>query len=271
VLATHGRGLWILDNLTSLQQLTPDVTAKDAHLFPIEPAKMIRYANTKAHAGDMVFRGANPPAGAVIDYYLKSGGTAIRLSVHDAAGRQIASLEPGRRRGVNRVVWPLRYPDLGRSTSRADDDEGGSGGRIEGPFVLPGTYTVRLSASGVAQEQTVEVADDPRIDVPRETRRQWTDTVLQLADLYRSTTTMAETSQGLERKSAAADPKTDPQVAERRELARLTRELQSRVLRLYQAIDASVSAPTVDQKGRLDYLSTFANVLEARVRLAAGR
>ena len=71
VLATHGRGLWILDNLSALQELTPAVLASDAHLFPIERAKMIRYSNPKAHMGDMVFRGQNPPAGAIIDYYLR--------------------------------------------------------------------------------------------------------------------------------------------------------------------------------------------------------
>jgi hypothetical protein len=70
VLATHGRGIWILDQLTALQGLTPR-RSSDAQLFPIEPAEQIRYTNLKAHTGDMIFRGENPPNGAIIDYWLE--------------------------------------------------------------------------------------------------------------------------------------------------------------------------------------------------------
>lgn len=71
VLGTHGRGIWILDNLSSLQELTPEVLASTAHLFSVEPAEMIRYARLLAQPGDMIFHGKNPPAGAIIDYYLR--------------------------------------------------------------------------------------------------------------------------------------------------------------------------------------------------------
>ena len=60
VLATHARGIWILDSLTAIQGLGAAATT-DAQLFPIEPAEQIRYTNLKAHAGDMTFRGENPP------------------------------------------------------------------------------------------------------------------------------------------------------------------------------------------------------------------
>ncbi|NIQ54675.1 MAG: hypothetical protein GWN71_15225, partial [Gammaproteobacteria bacterium] len=51
---THGRGIWILDNINAIQELTPEVVASEAHLFTVEPAEQIRYAREKAHAGDMV-------------------------------------------------------------------------------------------------------------------------------------------------------------------------------------------------------------------------
>jgi photosystem II stability/assembly factor-like uncharacterized protein len=258
VLATHGRGLWILDNLASLQGLTPAVLASSAHLFPIEAAEMIRYDDTRAPAGDMVFRGQNPPAGAIIDYYLKSPAPtptqSPAITVHDAAGRQVASIAATAKKGINRVVWNLRYPATG----------------IPGPFVLPGTYTVRLAIGGKTLEQTVEVRDDARIDVTAEIRRQWTDTVLQLADLYRSSSTLATAAKALADKSAGA-PATDLVVADRRELARLTRELQSRVRRLYTAVNASVSYPTADQRAQVEYLSSLSTVIDARLRLAQTR
>ena len=104
---------------------------------------MIRYANSKAHGGDMVFRGQNPPAGAIVDYYLKAAQMKLTLTVHDAAGRQVSAIAPSARKGLNRVVWNLRYPPLGKPAGGgSDDDEGGGSGQIDGPFVLPGTYTV---------------------------------------------------------------------------------------------------------------------------------
>ena len=69
VLASHGRGIWILDQLSALQGLGAAAGA-DAQLFPIDPAEQIRYTNLKAHAGDLVFRGENPPNGAIMDYWL---------------------------------------------------------------------------------------------------------------------------------------------------------------------------------------------------------
>jgi hypothetical protein len=265
VLATHGRGIWILDNLSALQGLTPEVLASDAQLFPIEPAEMIRYSHTRAHAGDMVFRGQNPPAGAIIDYYLKASAPKPTLTVHDAAGRQVAALEPTTRKGVNRVVWDLRYPKLGK-TMRGTDGEGeGAAVDVEGPFVLPGTYTVRLVASGKSLEQKLEVRDDPRVEVPAESRRQWTDLALQLAELYRSASTMVASAGALPDK-APATPETD-----RRELGRVTRELQSRVLRLYAAVNDSLSYPTADQRAQLEYLSSLSKVIDARLRLAQSK
>src|SRR5690606_28925455 len=74
VLASHGRGIWILDQVNAIQELTPQVLASSAHLFTIQPAEQIRYQNQKAHTGDMYWAGENPPAGAIVDYYLREQG-----------------------------------------------------------------------------------------------------------------------------------------------------------------------------------------------------
>ncbi|MGE3616880.1 MAG: WD40/YVTN/BNR-like repeat-containing protein, partial [Gemmatimonadales bacterium] len=69
VLGTHGRGIWILDQVSSLQELDNAVMARPVHVFSIRPAEMTRYAGTGAHTGDMYFRGENPPNGAIIDFW----------------------------------------------------------------------------------------------------------------------------------------------------------------------------------------------------------
>ena len=79
----------------------------------------------KAHAGDMIFRGENPPNGAIVDYWLGAEGSAVALSVHDASGGLVQTLTPTRARGVNRVVWNLRQADLPvRGGGFGDDDVG---------------------------------------------------------------------------------------------------------------------------------------------------
>jgi hypothetical protein len=94
--------------------------------------------------------------------------------------------------------------------------------------------------------------------------------VLQLADLYRSTTTMATSAKALaDKPSATSDG--DRASAERRDLLRVTRELQSRVLRLYQALNGSLSYPTADQRAQIEYLSSLSNVIDSRLRLAQTR
>jgi photosystem II stability/assembly factor-like uncharacterized protein len=270
VIATRGRGIWILDNLASLQGLTPAVLAADAHVFPIEAAEMIRYGNTTPAAGDQIFRGRNPPAGAIVDYYLKSSVSKAAITVHDAAGRQVATIDPALKKGLNRVVWNLRYPAIGRAPDAGDPGADRGGAPLEGPFVLPGTYTVRLAVGGKTLEQTVDVRDDPRLELTADARRQWTDTVLQIADLYRSTSTMAAAARTLADKGGAAG-RDDRDGADRRELARVSGELQGRVLRLYRAVSDSLSYPTADQRAQIEYLTTLANLVDARLRLAQGR
>ncbi|MBI2074164.1 MAG: hypothetical protein HYT81_14210, partial [Gemmatimonadetes bacterium] len=122
VLATHGRGVWILDNLNPLQELSAEVAAKPAHLLTLEPAVQIRYADEAAHSGDMIFRGQNPPAGAIIDYYLRepadsSGPAAPVVTILDSRGREVARVPASAKAGVNRIVWNLRYGDIYRPPS----------------------------------------------------------------------------------------------------------------------------------------------------------
>jgi hypothetical protein len=171
VLATHGRGLWILDNVASLQELTPEVVASDAHLFSIEPAQMIRYSNPKAHQGDMIFRGQNPPAGAIVDYYLNTDGAALALTVHDASGGQIRKVEAPAKRGINRVIWDLRHEPF---ATGVQGQSGRRGMAIDGPFVVPGEYIVRLAAGG----RSLATCQVERTRAPIMIGRAWTSAVV---------------------------------------------------------------------------------------------
>ncbi len=159
IVATHGRSVWIADDITPLQQLTPAVAAQDAVLFDIRPA--VAWLNDQ-QAGDRVggqrvFVGENAPRGAAISYYLKSPAAGdVKISIADPTGRVIRTLDGSREAGLNRVQWNLS------PTATPGGGGGGGGGFGFGgaPPVEPGTYLVTLSVAGRTLTKPVTVLQD---------------------------------------------------------------------------------------------------------------
>jgi hypothetical protein len=243
VVATHARGIWILDNLNAVQETTPTVAQSAGHLFTVEPAVQRRLTNTKAHTGDMLFRGENPPNGAIIDYWLAQSATtdSVSITMHDARGAEVARVKPTRTAGVNRVVWNLRLPSLPGPPARDDaDDDDAPRGAPAGRWVAPGRYTVRLTAGSTVSERAVIVRDDPRVMLTAAERTAWYRATDSIASLYRQTFTLgADTANG-----------TDT------ELKKTIRELQDRVGALYNNVLRGGGPPTADQRAQMAYFPT---------------
>ena len=252
VLATHNRGVWILDNVNAIQELTPQVMASAAHLFTIEPARQIRYAAELAHTGDMFYRGENPPNGAIVDYWLGAArdSGAVAITVLDAAGKRIASVEPTRQAGINRVIWDLRHARLvARPGSRARPPAG--------PYVVPGRYTVRLTVDGRSYEQPVDVREDPRVKVPAAVRAEWTASLLRIADAQRRATDLATRWQptAARLRPDATNALTGSQRDDARRVNAQIEELLSRLSRLYGDVESWTGLMTRDQRTQLEYLN----------------
>lgn len=226
-------------------------------MFSIGPAYQIRYANLKAHTGDMLFRGENPANGALVDYWVSKTDTVVALSVHDASGQLIQTLAPaggrGVMRGVNRVVWNLRHADLPIRGGGGgdDDDEAPRGDSAPGPLVAPGTYMVRMVVGGKTLEQKVEVREDPRIDVTPEIRKQWTDATTEVASTIRQFAAVNDKIQ----KIVGGD---GPRVVE---MKRQSRELMSRLGGLFGVLNRWTGAPTQDQLSELKFYQEMAAAL----------
>jgi photosystem II stability/assembly factor-like uncharacterized protein len=250
VLASHGRGIWILDNVNALQGLTAEAVTAAATLFSIEPAEQIRYTNTKAHTGDMFFRGENPPNGAIIDYWLSGKTDGISLTVHTTGGELVQTLQPTANRGVNRVVWNLRSADLPVRGGFSEEGEGG--GSVAGPYVTPGTFVVRLTAGGRTTEQRVEVRDDPRITVAAADRKIWGDTLLTLASTIRQSAPLNDRIQKV--------PGTGTELVD---LKRQWRELMARMTGVYGEIARWTGRPNADQMSEVKYYTEMAAKLTA--------
>ena len=173
VVGTYGRGFWILDDITPLQQLSADVVASSAHLFEPRDAYRFRAITGARTMPNDQSDGDNPPYGASISYWLGEGSAdkaVVRIA--DAAGNPVRTLEGPGQAGVNRVWWDLRdepSPEMVFRTKPlyADwvdlgDDRMRSGG--QGPSMLrpPGTYTVTLEVDGQpSQSQELRVLKDP--------------------------------------------------------------------------------------------------------------
>ncbi len=262
VLGTHGRGIWILDQINAIQEFNADVQKAAAHLFTINPATMTRMASIRAHTGDMYYRGENPPYGAIIDLWVKdSVARGTNVTIHDGAGGQVATVpvDAGPGSGIRRVAWNLRVPALRAAAAGADDDEGGGGG-LPGRFVAPGTYVARIAIGGQRSEQRFEVREDTRLTLTDAQRVAWHGAVDDVAQLYRAANAMADTTRREQQRLSAL-----PEAERRRLAARVTEvsdialtasELTQRVSTLYGNIVRVSEQPTADQRAQMGWFPT---------------
>ena len=168
VIATHGRGIWIVDDIAPLRALGADTLAKPAAFLPGRPVQQRMRGQEGWVEGDAGFVGQNPPNGAVITYYQRQRHTygRLKLEVVDAAGKVIDQLNPTKRRGINRVIWtmqlkPARVPRAAQVAYNA----------TQGPRVLPGTYTVRLTKGADVVETKVTIGLDRRAPYSKADRK----------------------------------------------------------------------------------------------------
>jgi hypothetical protein len=183
IVASHGRSLWIADDITPLQQFTPTVASQDVALFDVRPAiaYVFDYRTDSDVGGDKRFEGENAPRGTAINYYLKSAATGpVTVSVLDASGRTVCTSTAASDPGMHRVQWTLATPGLapagggGRGGAGAGAGQGGGnppdqscgggaggGGRGNaGQPAAPGTYTVKLTVNGKDFTKPVRVLED---------------------------------------------------------------------------------------------------------------
>ncbi|MGH7475051.1 MAG: VPS10 domain-containing protein [Longimicrobiales bacterium] len=172
VIGTYGRGFWILDDLTPLQQLTGDVARAESHLFEPRPAYRFRPVTSEMAMFNDPSAGSNPPDGASINYWAREAGMVATIRISNEAGQVVRMLEDSTQVGLNRVWWdlegePTTAMRLRTTPLYADwvelNDEGWRPAP-EGRFQMlepPGTYTVALELNGRTHTRTLEVRKDP--------------------------------------------------------------------------------------------------------------
>lgn len=188
VVATHGRGLWVLDDVAPLEALTSSALDAPATLLPISHARLMSTHTPQAWYGAGEFFAPNPQWDATINYNLRDAGNGpAKITITDAKGNVIRTLEGTSRKGMNSVVWDLRYTSPvdsagnipaavgggrgGRGGGRGGPpaatpvgfprgEGGGRGGPPMGPLVLPGKYSARVTVPGISAPLTGSVVVD---------------------------------------------------------------------------------------------------------------
>jgi photosystem II stability/assembly factor-like uncharacterized protein len=159
VIATHGRGIWIVDDITPLRALTAATLAKNVAFMPKRPTVQKPGAYGGWVNGDAAYVGPNPTDDAVITYYLQKRHIFgdMKIEVLDSTGKVVGTIPSAKRRGLSRVTWSMRLkaPTVPAAASAA-------GGATIGPRLLPGTYKVRMTKDKDVYTTPLVVVADTR-------------------------------------------------------------------------------------------------------------
>ena len=175
VIGTHGRGIYILDDITPLEKIAEASAAGPAYLFPAKPVTLYNENGSfpggrgAAAEGERTFAAPNPPYGSMLTYYIRDSiprGQQVSLAIYDSTGKKVRDLTASAKQGMHRLTWDLRLAapySAPRGTPAFRQPRGS--------FVLPGRYTARLSVGGrsgapsTTRETSIEVRPDPLVSL----------------------------------------------------------------------------------------------------------
>jgi photosystem II stability/assembly factor-like uncharacterized protein len=286
ILATHGRGVFIIDDLSALRGLTAEILSSEVALLPSRPSPMVLSGGSSWFGSDDEFVGENPSEAATIDYWLKKRHLFgdLKIEVLDSDGTVITTLPGRKRRGLNRVGWPMRLPapKVPPATALVP--------AFQGPRVPEGTYTVRLTKGKEVLEGQVTLVPDPRNPHPREDRLLQQETALEIYRMLGELTYLADSVTDL--RDQARDRAAGLGGREQRELESFAdsldalhqtlvvteggwisgkEELRERLGALYGAVTAYEGRPSESQLQRMRQLGAELEAAQARLGEARRR
>ena len=287
VLGTHGRSIIVYDDISPLQQLNDEVLASGSHLFDMQPGIQFIPNENGWFLGGRSYRAGNPEPGVYVHYYLREpAGDDVDVTIRDAAGTVVRELTGPAGAGIHRVVWDLRAEPSGPPSI-------GLAGALNltdlGPFVLPGEYSVRLSAEGQEHSKPVRVLGDPLVEMTDADRGRLYTMLLSLTGMQRTAESAADAidklsgevqriSEMLAEHPGPPDAVTDSAEDVNEEISELrtlltgaggsgfgSQALSDRIDRLKAALMGSQSLPTVNQSDQFELFLEELNDVVGRV------
>ncbi len=272
VLGTHGRSIWVLDDMAPLLDVKPGAAA----FVQARRGRLITIYNPQAWFGQGEFFAPNPELGAVITWYLPAAATgSAKVEISDASGAVLRTLEGSAAAGLNRAVWDMRLESPIADEPQQAEGVGGFGGSPNGPLVMPGSYHVSVTVPGRPPLRTdVRVDADPRVtfsDADRQARQRALLTLYSVQKSLGAARTAAASATSLLR--ALGTPPFAVPDAMRSRVASTTAALQrvqgtingqlSGASGVARAIEGYSARPTADQVRQVDWAFDDATKLVA--------
>ena len=274
VIATHGRGIWVVDDISPLREMTPDLMAKDAAFIKARPQQQRLTAFGGWAEGDAMYVGPNPPDAALITYYQKKRHIFGRMKIEivDRQGKLVDTLPANSRRGLTRLEWSMRLKPPRVPTAATI-----AGEATEGLRVLPGKYTVKMTRGKEAYTTPLDLTLDRRAKFTVEDRKMQYEAVLRLYKLFRDMSfdvdqingvhqallmraSQAKTDDALETKlrdATAKDEAIRKKIVATQEGGAITGEerIREKTSQVYGALNSYEGRPADYYIGRIDSLS----------------
>ncbi len=273
VLATHGRGIWIVDDISPLRALTPDLMSKEAALIPGRPAVQYFQANGGWPEGDESYAGRSRPDDAQITYYQRGRHIFgdLKIEVLDANGKVVDAITGSKHRGLNRASWSMRIkaPAVPPAANALFD-------AALGPRVLPGAYTVKMTKGDNVYTEKLNVVLDPRAKFSVEDRKAQFDLIMKIYKLIEHMTFSVDAIEGVRdaaNERAAKLPEKSPLRGQLQQLTVKCEGLRSKIVatkeggaitgeerirellgQLYGNVNSYEGRPTEQQVARADSL-----------------
>ena len=240
VLATHGRSIWVLDDMTPVEKMDASVTVSPLTFFTLRAATSWHLRNRRWSAGQKMFIAKNPPYGAIVNYYLKEALPAeaakkdnddkdkkdaaaekskdeskavppekkegkVKITVVDKGGKPVREFDGPGAAGVNRTNWDLRWdPPAEPTPEQQEAIAAGYGFGPRGPIAEPGEYTIKIQAGEKEASQKVSVEEDTRVVISSADRAARWEAISQIYAMAKTTAKDRKTIEGIQTALKAA-------------------------------------------------------------------
>jgi photosystem II stability/assembly factor-like uncharacterized protein len=163
IIGTHGQGVWILDDITPLQEMSEEVLQADKHMFSIRPEIQFYHRNSRESFGRPPFRGQNPFYGVTITTYFKEKPEEKpKILIKDKEGEKIYAIGLRKEKGLQRKTWNMRTIVKDNEGKEVKPGSGGFAGYLN---AKPGAYRAELLVGDQTLSKDIEIHPDPRVDV----------------------------------------------------------------------------------------------------------
>ena len=183
IIGTHGRGIWILDDISPIQEMTEEIFNSDIHLFNIRPAVQFLRASTREYFSAQAYTAKNPSFNMRITSYFRiKPEERPEIFIKDTNGETIFKIKPMKKEGIQKSEWSLQYVP---KTKKGKEIKSSSMGFVAAPFVLPGEYSIEMVVGEQKFKKKGIVRPDPRFQMIEKDRTVRNESMVEVMVLSR--------------------------------------------------------------------------------------